>query len=1218
MLDIESQTQKHRVYKRLLWLCTFIAFALLSVTSGAEAAPTFSISKSNNAPNPIESGMPFTYTLTYSWSGGAPGTLYIQDNVPSELEVLSALPSSPVSTISGNQVNFAISGLTSPSGTGTVQINARFKPGETCGGVEACNVAYIGDDRNNPDTWIASGSDCVISAEPENMWNINKSKIAGCAIDDEVIYRICITSPGGSDIGGLNLYVDSLVDILPPGAEIIDVSGWWSGPDGVSSSGAPITLTGGPSVLTVSPYPAWYCTYIKVKYPSPTFSIGQSVENIAELHFRTPCDTVNTQVWADSVSTDLCEGVFMGSLNKYYAYDVNFYNNPYYFPTFSPGCCGEYRMWYRNSGTLAQSNVVVEDTLSGDVDINSIYTQIPNDPAILPVTVEVYTWDGVSCQPVPDTSFVYNTTGPKTESVIPADICRIKWTFDTVPVNTIVRMHLDNCTRDTNFITGAALDPGYIATNQMDVFANSLTLEDDISTPVDPTSPNIVTTKLFTGGCDGGVINPNGPFVPGDTVRYRLAVANVGSADATLANILDSLPSGMSYVGNETYYYGNFSFMANPYNPNCSLFSPTVPSQIGSTINSPSIGDTILEWDFPVLPARCDGFVEFFLIEFDVELSEDPPILAGQHENTFTFSSTTSGSTTSNEAVMTVNAIAQLQVKKEVRREGSGSAWTELDSVPVGQDAEFRLTVMNSGNTALEDLCVLDIAPWVGDITVLPPYSPRNSQFDMPYNTAAGSITVSPAGFAAEYNSAAISVQQNPSRVSECGGFCAISDPAGAVAGSFASSPANTFSYKVVAGSGVNLAAGAALEVIVPSTVPTTAAIGDTACNSFAMQATPSGLPGVCLSTESNEACVIAMEAKDPEPCLIVERTEVFCKEVDGEGNQVYGFSTLLTSNLTFATSIDIVSTSATFYSITPTTLPSGTATNVTADFITSASAGDTICATIELRNAEGRTVCKERVCFVIPDCDTGSKDCECPFEFKLDEFDAEQVVSNSFNLTGFVSTSGAYLQRMRATIISAVIIEDCNGQISSYNTGAVFTSANNWAGNSATGIGTGSLTWDSDDCDSLGSELQNYGLNIPFTSTKECRLRVKMCIRYEFLDCECHHCEDEICIEFEIKNPVSGIIQEERQTENVTSSIYPNPAEDWIEIDYSLKVPTQVTVKIVDVKGNTVAFLTESKAMDAGRHSIGTDTEKLPNGAYMYVIETDEGSHIMPFVVAR
>ncbi|GAB5465253.1 MAG: hypothetical protein Kapaf2KO_06890 [Candidatus Kapaibacteriales bacterium] len=1206
-----------RQFSLLITLISLFSLAILS-PSDVKSQITLSLTKSNNAPTPVQTGMPFTYTLTYSWSGGAPGTLYIQDIVPPELDVLSALPTSPASTITGNQVNFQISGLTSPSGTGTVQINARFKPGETCGGVEACNVASITDDRNNePDKWIQSNSDCVISADPENKWSFQKTKIAGCAIDDEVVYRICITSPGGTDIGGLNLYVDSLADLLPAGAIINDVTGWWSGPDGVTSSGSPINLTGGPTVLTVSPYPVWYCTYIKVSYPSPTFSIGQTVENKASLYFRTPCDTVNTQVWTDSVSTDLCEGTFLGTLNKYYAYNINFYNNPYYFPTFSPGCCGEYRMWYRNLGTLAQGPVVVEDTLSGDVDINSITTQIPSDPAILPVTLEIFTWNGSTCNTTPDTLITYTTSGSKLESTLPADICRLRWVYDTVPVNTIVRMTLDVCARDTNFKTGTALTPGYIATNEMDVQANSLNLSDEVDVPVDPTAPNIVTAKLFTGGCDGGTINPNGPFVPGDTVRYRLAVANVGSADALLANILDSLPSGMSYVGNETYFYGNFSYNVNAYNPNCNLFSTTVPTQIGGAINTPSVGDTILEWDFPVLPARCDGFVEFFLIEFDVVLDDDPPILAGQHENTFEFSSSTSGSQTSNVAVMTVNAIAQLQLQKSVRSQGSGSAWSDIDSVAIGSNAEFKLSILNTGNTPLEDICVLDITPWVGDISVLPPYNPRGSQFDLPYNTSAGAITTTPTGFTAEYNSAAVAVQQNPTRSSECGGFCGITDPFGAITGTFGTTPTNTFSYKVTANSGVSLPAGSTLDIIVPSTVPVASAVGDTACNSFAMQAVPAGLPNVCLSTESNNACVIAIEQQEPGPCLVLRDTSVFCKEVDKEGNQIYGLNMTLVSNLTFPTTLSITSSSGSFFSISPTTLPPSTPTTFTSDFITSLNAGDTLCFTIVLRDQEQRVVCEERICIIVPECDDRTE-CECPFEIKLDEFSAEQENGTSFSMVGLVATSGAYLKRVRATIVSSVITQNCNGQITSYNSGSVFTAANSWAGNSASGIGTPSLTWDSQDCDSLDTALQNYDLDIPFTSAKDCRLSVKMCIRYEFLDCKCTHCEEEVCLEFDIKNPVSGIVQEINQTDKVNSILHPNPADSWIKVDYSLQEATKVTIKLIDIKGTVVAKLIENEPMMAGSHKISYSTAELPSGAYFYVIETDDGSHIKPFVVAR
>jgi hypothetical protein len=253
----------------------------------------------------------------------------------------------------------------------------------------------------------------------------------------------------------------------------------------------------------------------------------------------------------------------------------------------------------------------------------------------------------------------------------------------------------------------------------------------------------------------------------------------------------------------------------------------------------------------------------------------------------------------------------------------------------------------------------------------------------------------------------------------------------------------------------------------------------------------------------------------------------------------------------------------------------------------------------------------------VIPECDN-KKECECPFEFKLDEFDAEQLQGNTFDMTGWISTSGAYLKWMRATIVSAMIIEDCEGQLNSYNTPVTFTSANTWAGNNASGFGTSSISWESKECDSLGSLVQDYGLNIPFNTAKECRLKVRLCIRYEFFDCDCNYCEEEICIEFDIEEPISGIIKEEEQTEYVKSNIYPNPAENWMEIEYSLEIPSNVTIKIIDLKGQTVATLAKDQMMDAGKHLLRSETDKLISGAYMYVIEIDEGTHIKPFVISR
>lgn len=1090
--------------KRILYVFVLSMLFLLPAESMAEM--TYTISKSNNAPNPIATGQPFTYTLTYSWTGGAPGTLYITDNVPADLDVLSALPGSPTSTISGNTVTFAISGLSLPSGSGTVQINARFKPGITCGGVTVCNVAYISHEPKG-DKKKESGRSCVTSAEPTLKWSFQKDVIAGCALDDEVIYRICVTRPSGSDIGGLNLIIDSLEDLLPANAKILGVTSYWSGPTNVVSTGTWINLTGGPTILPVSPYASWYCTYVRVKFPSANFTVGQSVDNIAKLTYHTPCDP-EPKTMIDTATVVLCEGVTQGYLYKGLTLGISFPNNPAWAPNFSPGCCGTYRLQYTNNGTLAQDNFVMEDIVPGHVDVSAIKTNVPI--ANVPVKVEVFTWSGSSCGTTPAATFIYNTAGMQTETTLPANICRVKWTYDsTIAVSQTLQNFLDVCVRTTNFKTGAAVVAGQTIQNTVTAVATGLPIitvnHDKV---VDITKPNVVATKIFTGDCAPGCnINPNGPFMPGDTVRYRMAVANIGTDDATLATITDVLPTGFSYVGNESYFYGAFNWMANAYNPSCCSFNATVPSEIGGSITSPTVGATTLNWSFPVLPSRCDGTVEYFLIEFDVVLSASPPVLAGQHSNTFDFAASNVPALTSNVAYMTVNAIAQVQALKEVRKQGSTGDWSNSANIEQNGVAEYKLTIKNTGNTPLTDVCLLDIMPWVGDITVMPPYAARNSTFNLPYNPVDGAISITPAGFTDSYNTLGVGPQRNPSRASECGGFCGVTDPAGATVGSFGAA-VNTYSYKVSANPSTNLAPGASLEVIVPVRVNGETKIGESACNSFAMQATPLGLQNVCLSTESNPACITVTESK---PCLEIKDTKVDCIGVDQNGNPIYNITTNMYSSVGYTTIINIVSPDATITNIQPPTLNSDTLTKVTFQFTTTVSVGKELCFTVVLTDKKGNKVCQEKFCVVIPEC----KDkCPCPFDIRIGDKKAYQGNGNQIIINNPLSVSGATMQNVRATVISATVNQYCffGGGSTAYNAAAVFNSAAPWGPVAATGIGTSSINWNNQTCPPLDNFNPNMVLNVPNAPRFGCYQRVRICIRYEFTDCKCNVCDTVVC----------------------------------------------------------------------------------------------------------
>lgn len=837
-----------------------------------------SLDKTHNAPNPVPSGQTFTYTLAYSWSGGVPGPLIITDTIPSNLDVISTIPSA---SVTGNIVQFTLTGLTGSAGAGTVQINVRFKPGVTCPGERACNTAWIR--RESGGNAVKSGEVCV-TATAQNKWTFEKTLFAGCALDNEVIFRICVKNPSGGDIGGLNLTNVTLSDVVPTGAIVTGVSGSWSG---FTQVGSNVTLTGGPTTLPVSAYNAWYCVYIKINFPSTTFSSGQTVTNRARLTFRTPCDDPRGELttWRDSASVTLCDANPSGQVWKGLSLSLYFPSNPSYLPTFTPGCCGTYRVYYGNNGNVAQPNVKITDVLPPEVDLNSIRTQVP--AGMGPCTLKVYCWSSGTCSPTACTTVVYNTPGTYTLSTLPANACKVEWQYGgSMPIATSLNNYLDVCVRSTSQASPfAAVTAGDTITNQVTGQADNFgPASVSHSKVVDGQTPKILATKIFMGECTSSCTpNTAGPFVPGDTVRFRMAVANIGNLNATTCTITDALPSGLSYVGNETYFYGGFNWLASQYNPNCCSLSVSVPTEIGGTITTPSPGDTALSWSFPTLPARCDGTVEYFIIEFDVVISSSPPAPPGNYPNTFTFNASNLGSAvTSNVATLTVNAIAQLQLTKDVRPAGSSASFSSTAGVPAGGQAEFRLRLTNTGNMSLQGICLLDIMPHINDIQVLPGYAARNSQFDMP-TTGAG-LTITPStGYLPSYNTSANT--RNPTRSVECAGFCGAADPTTGVGtltnGVWVGTATPTYSFKVNAGGSVTLAPGGTLEVRMNGQVPGNAQIGATACNSFAVQAVPVGT-NTCLKAEAAPACVRVVQQQE-DPCH-----EIF---LDGKPTDCCGYS---------------------------------------------------------------------------------------------------------------------------------------------------------------------------------------------------------------------------------------------------------------------------------------------------------------------------------------
>lgn len=1081
--------------KRVL-LTALLLFCWASTDAYSQV--TLSISKTHNAPNPIPSGQAFTYTITYSWSGGAPGTLYIIDNVPSTLDVISALPGNPVSVITGNQVVFTLTGLSLPSGSGTVQINAKFKPGVTCAGERACNRAGISTNMNA--NFVYSNESCVTAATPTNKWQFEKEWIAGCAINDEVIFRIKVINPSGSDIGGLNLTNVSLSDFVPANSVVTAVYGSWTGISGT-------TLTGGPSTLTVSPWNAWYTAYIKVQFPSGFFTAGQQVINQANMSFNTPCNSQMT-TWTDTAKVTLCQGVSSGALNKYLTLSLSFPNNPSWYPVFSPGCCGSYHLNYVNNGTLAQPNFVMEDLIPPQLDVNKIYTNVTASNT--PVTVDVYCWTGTNCSSTPCTTVVYNSAGWQTLTGLPPNVCKVRWSYSgSIAVSQGIYNYMDVCVRSNNYTNGAPVLTGQNVVNTVNVSATNLsTLTATHTKVIDAVAPKVVTTKLLIGDCNNACqVNPSGPFQPGDTVRFRMAVANIGNANATLCSINDILPAGLTYVGNETYFYGGFNWMANIYNPPCCSLTVSVPSQVGGAITSPAVGATNLTWTFPVLPSRCDGTVEYFLIDFDVKISDNPPAPPGQYTNTFNFAASNVSNILSNPAILTVNATAQLQAIKEVRKQGSTNPWSFSASVLPGAMAEYRVRVVNSGNTQLTNLCLLDIMPWVGDIKVLPPYTSRGSGFDLPYNPANGAFTITPAGFTPTYNSLGLIQTKNPTRSTECGGFCGVSDPVGAIAGSYIGAATQTYSFKISANPSVNLMPGASLDAIIPVKLPQGLQTNLNACNSFAIQAVPLGMPNVCLKAESNNACISVAEEI---PCLKIGERKITCVGQNQNGQWIYQLQFNIT-NLSGQNGLFSISPSVgTIQSYTPNNLPNGVPTTVNAVYLSSSN-NAIVCFNIVLYDQKENKLCDTTFCLDLLPC---PDPCPCPFKMIIEKPQSSQSSGNQVFVGGVFTVSGTNIMKVKATVVSATITQTCkNGSSTTYtpSTSIVWTNLNPLL---TTGIGTNEIIWTNLNCPPLQAKNLNMYLNIPNSPPKGCVQSVKFCIRYTFTDCKCNTCDTLVCYE--------------------------------------------------------------------------------------------------------
>lgn len=100
-------------------------------------------------------------------------------------------------------------------------------------------------------------------------------------------------------------------------------------------------------------------------------------------------------------------------------------------------------------------------------------------------------------------------------------------------------------------------------------------------------------------------------------------------------------------------------------------------------------------------------------------------------------------------------------------------------------------------------------------------------------------------------------------------------------------------------------------------------------------------------------------------------------------------------------------------------------------------------------------------------------------------------------------------------------------------------------------------------------------------------------------------------------ENIASKVIQSESY-QNL-AKVYPNPASEYIAFDYSLSADTQLKIVLVDELGRDIAVLYNNHRISGNyHHFFDLNKLNLPNGAYFIRTESNKGSNMTKFILAK
>jgi uncharacterized repeat protein (TIGR01451 family) len=209
------------------------------------------------------------------------------------------------------------------------------------------------------------------------------------------------------------------------------------------------------------------------------------------------------------------------------------------------------------------------------------------------------------------------------------------------------------------------------------------------------------------------ICSPQTSNNPGDIIRFRLRVQNIGSANLTGAAIQDALHSNFTYVGNETYY------KASTYNPPCSTGGTPPPGTTAWAGVTASHSGNNLSWNLPTVPSDCQLFysaycgyygtwgLPYYYIEFDAKV--DSFALPGVTPN---FYQVSGGNLLSPYTSNTVNVLVVASFGQEVTKllsTDGGTNFASSGTTAPGSNARFRLNYKNTSNVPVSSVKLIDL-----------------------------------------------------------------------------------------------------------------------------------------------------------------------------------------------------------------------------------------------------------------------------------------------------------------------------------------------------------------------------------------------------------------------------------------------------------------------------------------------------------------------------